>query len=106
MNKLAYFTAIIFALLVVSTSVDAKLKMPITTQTIEFQYESTDIGKKRLAGMIRSSIAFERSLRGQQVQVIVSEVSIKIKGDIQSESHRQRIVGIVKNITQVKGVKV
>jgi hypothetical protein len=105
MSKLTYLTAIFVAILIVSTSVNGKLKMPVDPQIIEFQYENTGIDKKRLAGMIRSSIAFERSLRGQQVQVIVSELSIKIKGDIHSKSHRQQIIGIVKNITLIREIK-
>lgn len=104
MNKLAYFATIFFALLVITTSVDAKLKMPVTLQTIEFQYERTGIDKKRLAGMIRSSIAFDRILRGKGVRVTVSAHIIKINGDIQSDGHHQRIVDIIKNITDIKAI--
>ena len=108
LNTLAHIflqiSVVLVVLMTITTSASAKLAIPAAPQSIEFQYADTHINQERLAGMIRSSIAFERSLRGKHVQVKVSETTIKVYGEIQSTNHRQRIITILKSITDVKAM--
>ena len=58
---------------------------------------------QRLAGKIRSSIAFERKLSGQNIRVTVHNCVVSVRGEVHSQQHHQLVLAI---ITQTAGDEV
>jgi hypothetical protein len=97
MNKFTHTIIVLLAMLLASVmSPLAQAEDNMSTQEVN---EISAACEARIEGLIRSSIAFDKTLRNQAVYVDVKQGEVTLSGQVNSPDSQRLLLRIVKEIT-------
>jgi hypothetical protein len=76
----------------------AKAGMNNTTSQVASHSVSQTFSDKRIAGMIRSTIAFESRLSGREIEIQVSNAKVTVSGILGTKHEHDILLGIISHI--------